>query len=195
VSAPVARQWVYDALSALKTPREQMWLGAGFATLLVVLFGPGSLTSHTTSPGQGSYQKGGPVNVPQATGPHAVYPGNSPPVTNLNKPIEPARPFDSSTLPAAPPPLPEKEFAVISPKSSSPPATTTQDPMPLEPARPLDLNTLPKESPPPPKEEFAVISPKSSSPPATTTQDPMLLEPARPLDLNNLPAAPTPLPK
>ena len=60
MSAPVARQWVYNALRALQTPREQMWLGAGLATLLVVLFGPGSLTSHTTSPGQGSYHAGKP---------------------------------------------------------------------------------------------------------------------------------------
>lgn len=151
MSAPVARQWVYDALRALQTPREQMWLGAGLATLLIVIFGPGGLTSHTTSPGQGSYQKGGPVNVPQATGPHAVYTGNSPPVTSLTKPVAPAEPLDKSRMPEKPATPHKEEWASFPSNPPSPPVAIIMDTIPLKPAEPLDMNSLPEKPPPLPK--------------------------------------------
>ena len=151
MSAQVARQWVYDALRALQTPREQFWLGAGLATLLVVLFGPGGPTSHTTSPGQGSYQKGGPVNVPQATGPHAGYNGNSPPVKSLNKPFAPAEPMDMNRLPEKPPPPPKEDPASFPSNSPSTPVATIMDTMPLKPAEPMDMNSLPEKPSPLPK--------------------------------------------
>lgn len=151
MSAPVARQWVYDALRALQTPREQMWLGAGLATLLVVLFGPGGLTSHTTSPGQGSYQKSGLANVPQATGPHAVYNGNSPPATSLTKPVAPVETLDKSNMPEKPLPLRKEEFASFPSNSPSTPVAIIMDTIPLKPAEPLDMNSLPEKPLPLPK--------------------------------------------
>lgn len=151
MSAPVARKLVYDALMALQNPREQMWLGVGLATLLVVLFGPGGPTSQITSPGQGSYQKGGSVNVPQATGHHAVYNGNSPPVTSPNKPVAPVEPLDKSRMPEKPATPPKEEWASFPSNSPSTPVAIIMDTIPLKPAEPLDMNSLPEKPLPLPK--------------------------------------------
>lgn len=83
------------------------------------------------------YQKGGPVNVPPSTGPHAVYTGISPPVTSINQPIAPAEPLDLNNMPVAPPPTPKKEFAVFRSNPSSKPVTTI-GPIPHEPEYPLE---------------------------------------------------------
>lgn len=151
MSAQVARQWVYDALSALQNPREQVWLGVGLATVLVVIFAPGGLTSHTPSPGQGSYQKGGSVNVPQATDPHAAYSGNSPPAASLTKPVAPVEPLDKSSMAEKPLPSHKEEFASFPSNSPSNPVAIIMDTIPLKPAEPLDMNSLPEKPPPLPK--------------------------------------------
>jgi hypothetical protein len=129
---------IVPALEALKDKNEQMWLGVTVATLLVLLFGPGGVTTGSQANNAAGHYTGGPSNPPTSSNnPHAVARGQKTVVQSSNEPISPSR-----TLPNQPPPVKEPakkdKFAV----SSGTPHVIESLNEPISPSR-----TLPSQSP------------------------------------------------
>lgn len=87
---------VVPALQALREPKEQVYLGLTLATVLVLLFGPGGVTTRSQANTPGSYTKSSSVFATANQNTSVVQPGKSlnpvSPLTDQWPQVEPEAP-------------------------------------------------------------------------------------------------------